>query len=163
MFHSLRLSLVRPTSLLFNSTASSLSNCLSIPLPARLQFSLLGRNMSSPVSRLVPLLQKHGLSAYVILSDDAHASEYVAACDKRREFISGFTGSAGTALVLNPSLIGGTTTQSQKHRLWTDGRYWTQAEHELEDVGPNSTENRHALQEFDPRFLHGDTPELASL
>ena len=42
-------------------------------------------------------------------------SEYLAACDKRRQFISGFTGSAGTAVV--------TLNQAA---LWTDGRYFLQ-------------------------------------
>jgi hypothetical protein len=34
---------------------------------------------------------------------------------------------------------------------------WAQVEQELEDVGPDSTENGHVLQEFDPRLLHGGT------
>jgi hypothetical protein len=40
-----------------------------------------------------------------------------------------------------------------------DGYDGAQAEQEVEDFGPDSTENWHALQEFDPCFLHGDTPE----
>jgi len=38
-------------------------------------------------------------AAYVVPSGDAHSSEYVSAADKRREYISGFTGSAGTAVI----------------------------------------------------------------
>ena len=67
------------------------------------------------------LLTKHALSAYVVGSADAHASEYVSARDKRREFLSGFTGSAGTAVVTPDTA-----------RLWTDGRYFQQAVLELD-------------------------------
>ncbi|XP_028403265.1 xaa-Pro aminopeptidase 1-like isoform X1 [Dendronephthya gigantea] len=61
------------------------------------------------------------LQAYIIPSEDAHQSEYIASSDCRRQFISGFTGSAGTAIV----------TQS-KAALWTDGRYFLQAEQQLD-------------------------------
>lgn len=61
------------------------------------------------------------LNAYVVPSGDAHQSEYIASCDKRRQFISGFTGSAGTAIVT-----------SDDAALWTDGRYFLQAEKELD-------------------------------
>src|SRR5439155_5495575 len=52
---------------------------------------------------------------------------------------------------------------AEKVRVRRDGYDRAQAEQELEDVGPDSAENGHALQEFDPRLLHGDTPELSSL
>lgn len=61
------------------------------------------------------------VQAYIVPSGDAHQSEYIAPCDKRREFITGFTGSAGTAII----------TQDEA-TLWTDGRYWLQAERELD-------------------------------
>ena len=49
-------------------------------------------------------------------------SEYLAECDKRRSFISGFTGSYGTAII------------TDKHAcLWTDGRYFIQASKELDN------------------------------
>ena len=79
---------------------------------------------ASAVSRLLPLLSSHSLAAYIVPSADAHQSEYVADCDQRRAFISAFTGSAGLALVLQPSV-------SPTHKLWTDGRYFLQAKHEL--------------------------------
>jgi Xaa-Pro aminopeptidase len=60
------------------------------------------------------------LSAIIVGSSDAHASEYVADCDMRRAFISGFTGSAGTCLI--------TTTAAL---LYTDGRYFNQAQQQL--------------------------------
>jgi Xaa-Pro aminopeptidase len=63
------------------------------------------------------------LSAYIIPSQDEHQSEYVPARDKRREWLSGFTGSAGTAVVTATSAL-----------LWTDARYFLQAESELDSA-----------------------------
>ncbi|XP_014608134.1 PREDICTED: xaa-Pro aminopeptidase 1-like [Polistes canadensis] len=56
------------------------------------------------------------IQAYVVTSEDAHQSEYLRKYDQRLTFISGFTGSLGTAVI----------TQN-KALLWTDGRYFTQA------------------------------------
>lgn len=62
------------------------------------------------------------LDALVVPSEDYHQSEYVSARDKRRQFVSGFTGSAGLALItMNDA------------RLWTDGRYFLQAMQQLSD------------------------------
>ena len=61
-----------------------------------------------------------GLQGFVVGSADAHQSEYVSDRDLRREFISDFTGSAGTAFVTLDSAL-----------LWTDGRYFDQAANEL--------------------------------
>lgn len=62
------------------------------------------------------------LQAYIVPTCDAHQSEYIAKCDQRRQYLTGFTGSAGTAVV--------TTEESL---LWTDGRYFAQAERQLGD------------------------------
>ena len=61
-----------------------------------------------------------GVAAYVVPSDDFHQSEYVGEYFKAREFITGFTGSAGTAVITMDRAL-----------LWTDGRYWLQAKNEL--------------------------------
>ncbi|GAA5926131.1 uncharacterized protein JCM15063_000193 [Sporobolomyces koalae] len=61
------------------------------------------------------------LRANVIPTADAHNSEYVGECDKRRAWISGFNGSAGTAIV----------TLTEAH-LFTDSRYWTQAQNQID-------------------------------
>ncbi|KAI5478820.1 Xaa-Pro aminopeptidase [Pseudohyphozyma bogoriensis] len=77
-------------------------------------------NTSHRLARLRELMKKEGVQAYLVGSDDAHSSEYVHPSDERRAYISGFTGSAGTAIV----------TLDKAH-LFTDGRYHQQAEKEL--------------------------------
>ena len=63
------------------------------------------------------------IHAYIVPSGDAHQSEYIAECDKRRHFISGFTGSCGTAIIT-----------LEKAALWTDGRYHLQASEQLDST-----------------------------
>ena len=60
------------------------------------------------------------LDAYIVPSEDPHMSEYPPDCCARRVYISGFTGSAGTAVITKDKAL-----------LWTDGRYFLQAEKEL--------------------------------
>ncbi len=72
------------------------------------------------VSKLRELMKEKNIDAYIIPSSDSHQSEYVGDYFKSREFISGFTGSAGTVIV----------TQEEAG-LWTDGRYFIQAEAQL--------------------------------
>ncbi|KAI0697287.1 Creatinase/aminopeptidase [Cytidiella melzeri] len=67
------------------------------------------------------LMAKHDLEYYLIPSEDAHGSEYVAINDKRREWISGFTGSSGLAIVSRTNAY-----------MVTDSRYWVQAKRELD-------------------------------
>lgn len=64
------------------------------------------------------------MEAYIIPSSDPHNSEYLSDYYKSVEFISGFTGSQGTVVV----------TQD-KAGLWTDGRYFIQAQKELRGTG----------------------------
>ena len=73
------------------------------------------------LQRLRAQLIINNIYAYVIFSEDEHQSEYVQNYDDRRAWITGFLGSAGTAVVTRDSAA-----------LWTDGRYWTQAESELD-------------------------------
>ena len=72
------------------------------------------------ISKLRHLMCEHNIDAYLIPSSDYHQSEYIGAHFKTREFITGFTGSAGTAVITAKSA-----------GLWTDGRYFIQAEKEL--------------------------------
>lgn len=66
----------------------------------------------------------NNIKAFIIPSTDPHLSEYVAPYWMSREWISGFTGSAGTVVIL-----------MDKAGLWTDSRYFLQAEKELEGSG----------------------------
>lgn len=91
--------------------------------------SLLHRNMTSgrKLTEIRKLMKDlpviHGsVQAYIVPTDDQHQSEYISAHDGRRGYICGFTGSAGTAVVMETEA-----------RLWTDGRYWEQADGELEE------------------------------
>ncbi|GAW05634.1 Creatinase aminopeptidase [Lentinula edodes] len=65
--------------------------------------------------------EKEPLQMYIVPSEDAHGSEYVSASDQRRKFISGFTGSAGQAIVTMDAAY-----------LITDSRYWIQAQNQLD-------------------------------
>lgn len=67
------------------------------------------------------ILKRHHINAFIIPSTDPHLSEYVAPHWKTREWISGFSGSAGTVVVLQ-----------DQAGLWTDSRYFLQAEEQLE-------------------------------
>ncbi|XP_008570614.1 PREDICTED: xaa-Pro aminopeptidase 2 [Galeopterus variegatus] len=66
-------------------------------------------------------LQNQNLSAYIIPDTDTHMNEYIGTQDERRAWISGFTGSAGTAVVT-----------MEKAAVWTDSRYWIQAERQMD-------------------------------
>jgi Xaa-Pro aminopeptidase len=83
--------------------------------------------MQKTIERIAALraaMKQAGVQAYIIPSSDPHLSEYTPAHWRTREYFSGFTGSAGTLAV--------TETKSG---LWTDGRYFIQAEHQLEGSG----------------------------
>lgn len=76
------------------------------------------------IALLRELMKRERIDAFIIPSGDAHHSEYVAEHWKSREWISGFTGSAGTAVVTMNSAA-----------LWTDSRYFIQAGEQLADTG----------------------------
>ena len=69
-------------------------------------------------------MEKHGCDIYIVPSGDSHQSEYVGEHFKVREFLTGFTGSAGTAVFT-----------AHRAGLWTDGRYFLQAREQLEGSG----------------------------
>ncbi|MEG2353053.1 MAG: aminopeptidase P family protein [Clostridium sp.] len=77
-------------------------------------------NINQRVEALRESMKNKGIKAYIVPSADAHQSEYVADYWKCRTWISGFTGSAGTIVVTE-----------DKAGLWTDGRYFIQAEKQL--------------------------------
>jgi len=76
------------------------------------------------VALLREAMKVAGVSAYIVPGTDPHASEYIAGYWKERQWISGFTGSAGTAALT-----------LDKAGLWTDSRYFLQGAAELEGTG----------------------------
>jgi Xaa-Pro aminopeptidase len=76
------------------------------------------------IKALRAAMRARGVDACVILSSDPHLSEYLPEHWQARQWLSGFEGSAGT-LVVTADYAG----------LWTDSRYWEQAEHDLADTG----------------------------
>ncbi|KAI9791968.1 MAG: hypothetical protein M1816_003237 [Peltula sp. TS41687] len=78
-------------------------------------------NTTKRLEQLRGLMKDKNVDIYVVPSEDSHQSEYIAPCDARREFISGFSGSAGCAVVT-----------LEKAALATDGRYFNQAEKQLD-------------------------------
>ncbi|KAM5541777.1 hypothetical protein V8D89_004506 [Ganoderma adspersum] len=108
-------------------------------------------NTSSRLQALRELMEKaeYNVQAVVVPTEDQHFSEYIAHCDERRAFISGFNGSAGCAVV----------TPSGAY-LFTDGRYFLQAEKQLDH---NWTLMKQGLpdvptwQEFLSKNLDGNT------
>ena len=81
-------------------------------------------NVPERVAALRALMAERGYDIYMVPTDDNHQSEYVGEYFKARSFITGFTGSAGTAVF----------TKDQAG-LWTDGRYFIQAAQQLEGSG----------------------------
>ena len=79
------------------------------------------KNTSQILVSLRQQMQNEGIGVYVIFADDEHGSEYTQPYDKRRDWIAGFRGSAGTAVVT-----------LDRAALWTDSRYFTQAEEQLD-------------------------------
>lgn len=76
------------------------------------------------VALLRTFMQEKGIRAFIVPSTDPHSGEYVPEFWESRKWISGFTGSAGTAVITDET--GG---------LWTDSRYFLQAASQLEDTG----------------------------
>ena len=81
-------------------------------------------NVPDRIKELRRLMQEKGIDAYIIPSADNHQSEYVGEYFKARAFVTGFSGSAGTAVITKDAA-----------GLWTDGRYFIQAEKELSGSG----------------------------
>ena len=81
----------------------------------------MNRTTNQRIDALRTLLKEEGIDAFIIPSTDPHLSEYVAPHWQSREWISGFTGSAGTVVVT-----------TKRAGLWTDSRYFLQAARQLE-------------------------------
>ncbi|ODN05305.1 Xaa-Pro aminopeptidase 1 [Orchesella cincta] len=81
----------------------------------------LAANSTTILESLRALMTIANIGGLIVPSGDAHYTEFIAECHERRAFISGFTGSAGTAIVTQTEAL-----------LWTDGRYYLQAEQQLD-------------------------------
>ncbi len=79
-------------------------------------------NTNEKLKQLRKLMVERGIDAYIVNTADPHLSEYVHDHYKTRVWISGFTGSAGTALITKDKAL-----------LWADGRYFIQAEAQIKD------------------------------
>ena len=119
-------------------------------------------NIPERIAALREAMKQHKIDAYIIPTSDPHMSEYPADCWKYREWISGFTGSAGTGIIT-----------ADKAGLWTDSRYFLQASTQLEGTGielfkmmlpetPTIPEFlTHELKEGQTVGLNGETYSLA--
>ena len=119
-------------------------------------------NIPERIAALREAMKQHKIDAYIIPTSDPHMSEYPADCWKYREWISGFTGSAGTVIIT-----------ADKDGLWTDSRYFLQASTQLEGTGielfkmmlpetPTIPEFlTHELKEGQTVGLNGETYSLA--
>lgn len=105
-----------------------------------------------PIDGLRGLMSERGIYAYIVPTDDFHGSEYVGAHFKLREYLSGFTGSAGTLVVT-----------LDEAALWTDGRYFIQAERELSGSGIELMRIGEPQTPTIERFLLDKMPENSAL
>mmetsp|Transcript_23698 Transcript_23698/g.26597 ORF Transcript_23698/g.26597 Transcript_23698/m.26597 type:complete len:716 (-) Transcript_23698:3025-5172(-) len=86
--------------------------------------SVISNNSTTPTSKLKALRSKMkelAIDCYIVPTDDPHLSEYAPAAFMRRKFLTGFGGSAGTALITDNDAL-----------LWTDSRYWNEAGMQLD-------------------------------
>ena len=84
----------------------------------------MNQRIQERVAALREEMKKAGVDYYMVPTADFHNSEYVDRYFKMREYLSGFTGSNGTLVVCE-----------EEAGLWTDGRYFIQAEKELAGTG----------------------------
>jgi len=80
--------------------------------------------INNRLNKLRTAMQKQGVAAYIVSGTDPHAGEYFADYWKERDWISGFDGSAGTAVITK-----------DKACVWVDSRYYIQADVQLKDTG----------------------------
>ncbi|MCF0107140.1 MAG: aminopeptidase P family N-terminal domain-containing protein [Holdemanella sp.] len=83
-----------------------------------------GKTMLEKVKRFQNLLKEKHIDVYYIPNSDAHDSEFLNDCFKVREYMSGFTGSSGDMVITQDKAV-----------VWSDGRYFIQAQKQLEGTG----------------------------
>ena len=102
------------------------------------------QTIKEKIDGLRHLMQRNNVSAYIIPTADPHASEYIPEHWKIREWMSGFTGSAGTLVVT-----------LQEAALWTDSRYFLQAAEQLAGTGIQLMKDRLPDTPSIPQWLAG--------
>ncbi|CCC66849.1 hypothetical protein NCAS_0A02910 [Naumovozyma castellii] len=115
-----------------NSNDSSIADTMSIYSSDSLCQSAKEVNTTGRLLALRKEMGKNELCCYIVPSEDEHQSEYVSLLDQRRQFISGFSGSAGIACITRDLLNFNDDAPEGKSILSTDGRYFNQASQELD-------------------------------
>ena len=105
-------------------------------------------DISGRIRSLRREMTDENIDIYIVPSDDFHQSEYVGDHFKAREFMTGFTGSAGTAVFTK-----------DRAGLWTDGRYFIQAEQELAGSGVTLYKAGEPGVDTIPEFLEKELPD----
>ena len=104
------------------------------------------------LSALQNALKKSHLDAWIIPGSDPHMSEYTPEYWEERQFITGFSGSAGQVVVTQKSAA-----------LWTDGRYYLQAAEELEGTGIELMKDRLPDTPSIPQWLNNTLPKASKI
>jgi Xaa-Pro aminopeptidase len=104
---------------IFNMVSSSTETSESTSTPASASEKIITNDPK--LTALRKLMKEQDIDAYIVPSDDPHLSEYVPTAYMRRKFLSGFGGSAGTAVVTQDEAL-----------LWTDSRYHNEATLQLD-------------------------------
>ncbi|QEL62690.1 hypothetical protein CJJ09_004869 [Candidozyma auris] len=110
---------------MLHSSSPSDSDPPELPSAGTVQSKL---GAGEKLKELRKLMKRHNIAVYIVPSEDEHQSEFTAVADKRREFLTGFKGSAGIAVVT----LNDAETLAGEAALSTDGRYFLQAEKELD-------------------------------
>ena len=108
--------------------------------------------MRAQITALRREMKSRGIFAYIVMTEDFHGSEYVGAHFKLREYLSGFTGSAGTLVVTENTAA-----------LWTDGRYFIQAAKQLSGSGIDLMRQGEPETPSITDFLRKEMPESSAL
>ena len=109
-------------------------------------------NIRERLSKLRELMDEKEIDIYIIPTADFHQSEYVGEYFKARKFMTGFSGSAGTAVVTK-----------EKAYLWTDGRYFIQAAKQIEGTTVELMKMREPGVPTIEEFLKENLPENGTI
>ncbi|MDW8800309.1 aminopeptidase P family N-terminal domain-containing protein [Clostridium sp. A1-XYC3] len=108
--------------------------------------------VSERITKLRALMAEKNINMYIVPTADFHQSEYVGEHFKARKYITGFTGSAGTAVITMDSA-----------GLWTDGRYFLQAGKQLEETTVELFKMGEPMVPTIEEFIESNLPEGGTL